>query len=93
MFKANIKFYDGCVLNDLFLYKEQTLWTSIITDKNEAELLLKSHSTIYFGNDAIRGCFIPVHTESYELIDLTKDELNHTRNVKLLRELNKNKRN
>ncbi|MCL1700754.1 hypothetical protein [Lysinibacillus sp. Bpr_S20] len=90
MFKANIKFCDGSTLSEVFLYKEQTLWTSIITDKREAEKLLGMWSTIYFGNDCIQGCFIPSHIQSYDLIELSKEEMNEIRNIKLMKELNKN---
>lgn len=88
MFKANIKFRDGSVLNDVSLYKEQTLWTSIVINKEEAIDLLGKWSTIYFGNDGIQGGFIPQHVEWYELIDISEEELGEYRNQKLLKEIN-----
>lgn len=89
MFRANINFRDGSVLSGVFLYREQTLWTSIIIHKEEAERLLGGWNTIYFGNDCIQGGFIPVHIESYELIDLTEEELGEYTNSKLLKEVAK----
>lgn len=93
MFKANIKFRDGSILNDVFLYKEQTLWTSIILHKEEAIKLLGMGNIIYFGNDGVQGGFIPVHVESYEFVDLTEEELNEQASQKLLEELTNNLKN
>ena len=86
MFKANLIFHDKSVLNDVFLYKEPTLWTSIITDKIEADKLLYGCNTIYFGNDGIQGWFIPKHVRSYDLIDLSEEEMSEIRNIKLIKE-------
>jgi hypothetical protein len=97
MFKANLKFRDGSVLNDVSLYREQTLWTSIILNKEEAEGLLRQESakytgdTLYFGGRYIQGGFIPVHVESYELKDLSEEELNSSHNQKFLAEIGKSK--
>jgi len=84
MFKANIKFHDGSVLNGVYLYKEQTLWTSMIIHKDEAEKLLSQWNTIYFSNDGIQGGFIPQHVETYELCDISEEELNSYVNQKVL---------
>lgn len=92
MFKANIKFHDGSVLNDVFLYREQSLWTSIITDKTEAKDLFGKWNTIYFGNDVIQGGFIPAYTESFELIELNELELLEYHIQKLLHALEEKKK-
>lgn len=89
MFTANITFRDGSMLKDVHLYKESRLWTSIIIDKEEANKLLNQWSTIHFGNGGIQGHFIPQHIESYELVDLSEEELSEYRNQKLLKEIEK----
>lgn len=75
MLQFTIQFYDGSVLKDIYLYKESTMWTSIVIDESEARKLLHSYSDIHFGNGAIQGRFIPQQIQNFSYKKLSEDEL------------------
>lgn len=88
MLLITIQFYDGSVLRDIYLYKESTMWTSIILDESEAKQLLHSYSDLYFGNGAIRGRFIPQQIQNFSYRKLSEDELSEGDKL-LLKEIEK----
>ena len=88
MLQFTIQFYDGSVLENIFLYKESTMWTSIILDESEAKQLLHSYSDLYFGNRAIQGRFIPQQIQNFSYKKLSEDELSEGDKL-LLKEIKK----
>ena len=88
MLLFTIQFYNGSILKDIYLYKEFTMWTSIILDESEAKQLLHSYSDLYFGNSSVQGRFIPQQIQNFSYKKLSEDELSEGDNL-LLKEIKK----
>ena len=73
--KANIIMVDESELKEVYIFRNKELGDSIVSTKEEIELLLNfdSDKTIYFSGNYIQGGLIPKRIQEYEIIDNEKE--------------------
>lgn len=74
--KANIIMTDESELKEVYIFRNKELGDSIVSTKEEIELLLNfdSDKTIYFSGNYIQGGLIPKRIQEYEIIDDEKED-------------------
>lgn len=67
---------DESELKEVYIFRNKELGDSIVSTKEEIELLLNfdSDKTIYFSGNYIQGGLIPKRIQEYEIIDDEKED-------------------